>query len=363
MRVFNPFDYEFHRDPYPTYEWLREEEPAYYNPELDFYALSRFDDVLFGLHNPEIYTSTNGIALETSSAMSGRTPSMIEYDPPEHTALRRLLSRQFTPKAVSKLENTVRSRAVELLDEIGDRAEFDMVKDFAAHLPTTIVATMLGIPVEHHDDVRLWTDALLHREEGRGEVPETAVAAQAEMANLVFGIIAERRADPREDLISHLCTCDYEGRKLDDMEVMAFCGLLIAGGHETTAKLIAGGARMLAAHPDQRAELVADPSLYGRAIEELLRYTSPTQYMARTLTRDVELHGATMRGGTKVALLLGSGNRDPRQFDDPDRFDIHRENARILSLGHGAHVCLGAAVVRLEAAPGPGGVPQALPGL
>jgi cytochrome P450 len=345
MRVFNPFDYEFHRDPYPTYEWLREEEPAYHNAEMGFYALSRFDDVLWGLHDPATFTSTEGIALE---GRVGEHRSMIEYDPPEHTLLRRLISRRFTPRAVAHLEATVRARSAELLDQLEGSDAFDAVTAYAAHVPTTVVATMLGIPVEHHDDVRIWTDQLLHREPGSAEVPAAATDAQIAIAMLVTGLIADRRAEPRDDLISHLCQCELEGRALEDLEIIAFCMLLISGGHETTAKLIASGVRLFARHPDQRAEIVADPDLLPAAIEELLRYTSPTQYMARTLTRDVELHDTTMAAGTKVALLLGSGNRDPRQFDDPDRFDIHRNNQRILSLGHGAHHCLGAAVLRLE---------------
>jgi cytochrome P450 len=345
MRVFNPFDYEFHRDPYPTYEWLREEEPAYHNADMGFYALSRFDDVLWGLHDPATFTSTGGIALE---GFVGEHRSMIEYDPPEHTELRRLISRRFTPRAVAVLEDTVRSRSAELLNQLEGRDSFDVVKEYAAHVPTTVVATMLGIPREHHDDVRTWTDQLLHREQGSAEVPPSALEAQIKIATLVARIIAERRDSPRDDLISHLCGCQLDGRPLDDGEIIGFCALLIAGGHETTAKLIAGGVRLLAAHPDQRSEVIAQPQLFAAAIEEILRYTSPTQYMARTLTRDVELHGVTMLAGTKVALLLGSGNRDPRQFDEPDRFDIHRANSRVLSLGHGAHHCLGAAVLRLE---------------
>jgi cytochrome P450 len=195
----------------------------------------------------------------------------------------------------------------------------------------------------------VWTDDFLHREAGVADIPRAAIEAQGKLVMLSATVAAARRAHPTDDLLSLLVEVEFEGRPLTDAEIIGMCILLISGGHETTAKLIANGVRLFATHPDQRAELATGTTPMAMAVEELLRFTSPTQYMARTTTRPVELHGTTIPAGEKVLLLLGSGNRDPREFDAPDVFDVHRPNTRILALGHGAHVCLGAAVVRLEA--------------
>ncbi len=343
---FNPFDYEFHRDPYPTYRWLRDDAPAYHNAELGFWALSRFDDVLAGLHDPATYTSTGGVAIEHTDAA---LKSMIEMDPPEHTHMRKLIARRFTPRRIAELEPRVREWTRALLDTLVGESEFDVVERFSALLPTTVVGTMLGIPPERHDDARHWTDDLLTREPGNPVPPPAASAGAANMAMLAYELSVARREQPTDDILSVLVDAEIDGVPLTDEQVIGFCILLIAGGHETTSKLIANGVRLFARHPEQRDAVIADPDLMVPAVEELLRYTSPTQYMARTVTRDVELHGTVMPAGAKVVLLLGSGNRDPREFDRPDDFDISRPNPRILAFGHGAHVCLGAAVARLEA--------------
>ncbi len=345
---FNPYDYDFHRNPHPTYEWLREHAPAYYNPKLDFWALSRFDDVLAGLHDPATYTSNKGVALEDEGP-DGPAGSMIHMDPPAHTSVRKLVARRFTPRRIAELEPRVREWTVALVDGLDGRAQFDVVGDYAARLPVTVIATMLGIPPEEHDSVRVWTDQLLTRDAGVMSVPPEANAAMGKLAGLSMQLMTLRRERPTDDILSLLVEVELDGKRLTDAQVIGFCILLISGGHETTAKLIANGVRLFASHPDQRDAVISDSSLMAPAIEELLRYTSPTQYMTRTTTRDVELHGEVIPAGKKLALLLGSGNRDPREFDRPDEFDIHRGNPRILAFGHGAHVCLGAAVARLEA--------------
>ena len=345
---FNPFDYDFHRDPYPTYEWLRENAPAYYNPELDFWAVSRFDDVLAGLHDPATYTSNKGVALEDDGP-DGPAGSMIHMDPPDHTAVRKLVARRFTPRRIAELEPSVREWTGTLLDGLDGQTEFDVVSDFAARLPATVIATMLGIPPDQHDNVRVWTDQFLTREAGVMGIPAESDAAAGNLIALSVQLMTLRRERPTDDILSLLVDVELNGEKLTDAEIIGFCLLLISGGHETTAKLIANGVRLFASHPEQRDAVIADPALMAPAVEELLRYTSPTQYMTRTTTRDVEMYGEVIPEGKKIALLLGSGNRDPREFDRPDEFDIHRGNPRILAFGHGAHVCLGAAVARLEA--------------
>jgi cytochrome P450 len=342
----DPFDYGFHRDPYPTYAWLRDHAPVYHNERLDFWALSRFDDVLDGLHDPDTYTSTGGVAIEHTDAA---LKSMIEMDPPEHTQMRKLIARRFTPRRIAELEPRVRTWTNELLDSLAGRSEFDVVHEFSALLPTTVVGTMLGIPVSRHDDARRWTDDLLTREPGNPVPPPAAAEGAMQIALLAHELAVARREQPADDILSTLVQANIDGVPLTDEQVIGFCLLLISGGHETTSKLIANGVRLFATHPDQRDAAIAQPDRMLGAVEELLRYTSPTQYMARTTTRPVALHGVEMPAGAKVVLLLGSGNRDPREFDRPDDFDIARANPRILAFGHGAHVCLGAAVARLEA--------------
>jgi cytochrome P450 len=343
---FDPFDYEFHRDPHPTYRWLRDDAPVYHNERLAFWALSRFDDVLAGLHDPVTFTSTGGVAIEHTDAA---LKSMIEMDPPEHTQMRKLIARRFTPRRIAELEPRVRGWTATLLDTLEGTQQFDVVERFSARLPTTVVGTMLGIPPERHDDARHWTDDLLTREPGNPVPPRAAAEGALNIARLAQELSTARRAHPTDDILSVLVDAEVDGQALTDEQVIGFCLLLIAGGHETTSKLIANGVRLFATHPEQRDAVIADPELMTGAVEELLRFTSPTQYMARTVTRDLELHGVEMPAGAKVALLLGSGNRDPREFERAEEFDITRPNPRILAFGHGAHVCLGAAVARLEA--------------
>jgi cytochrome P450 len=342
----NPFDHAFQSDPYPTYEWLRDAAPVYYNERLDFWALSRFDDVLAALHDTETYTSTKGVALEDDG--QGASKSMIHMDPPDHTKMRKVIARRFTPKRIAELEPTVRAWAVQLVERLEGRPRFDVVLDYSALLPATVISVMLGLPESEHEHVRLWTDDLLTRPEDRIEQGLPADEATQKLAVLSATYAAQRRANPNDDILSLLVTMEFMGAPLTDAEVIGMCLLMIAGGHETTSKLIAHGVRLFGCYPEQRRAVIEDPGLMVQAVEELLRFTSPTQYMTRTTTRDVEVRDTVIPANSKVALLLGSGNRDPREFERPDEFDIFRPNPRILAFGHGAHVCLGAAVARLE---------------
>ncbi len=207
---FNPFDYDFHRDPYPTYAWLREEAPAYHNEQLDFWALSRFDDVLAGLHDPATYTSSKGVALEDEGPQ-GAAGSMIHMDPPQHTAMRKFIARRFTPRRVAELEPIIRAWARELVERLDGREQFDVVTDFAARLPATVIATMLGIPPEEHEHVREWTDSYLFREEGAPNIPEASKTAEGNLVALSAAIAAARRAHPTDDILSLLV--DRRGRR------------------------------------------------------------------------------------------------------------------------------------------------------
>jgi cytochrome P450 len=344
---FNPFDHSFQSDPYPTYSWLREQAPVYYNPQLDFWALSRFDDVLAAVLDTATFTSTKGVALEDDG--QGAAKSMIHMDPPDHTRMRKLVSKRFTPRRVAELEDTVRGLAKELASGLDGRTQFDVVQDYSALLPASVISVMLGIPEDEHDNVRTWTDDYLTRPEDRIDQTVDSREAETKLVTLAATYAAQRRAAPNDDILSLLVTMEFDGAPLTDADVIGMSLLLISGGHETTSKLIANGIRLFGRHPDQRAAVIEDPELMAPAVEELLRYTSPTQYMTRTTTRDVTVRDTVIPQGSKVALLFGSANRDPQEFSRPDDFDIFRPRSRMLAFGRGAHVCLGAAVARLEA--------------
>ena len=343
----NPFDHAFQSDPYPTYAWLRQHAPVYHNPTLDFWALSRFSDVYSAVLDTATFTSTKGVALEDDG--QGAAKSMIHMDPPDHTQMRKLVSRRFTPRRIADLEKTVRDRAKALVDGVRGREHFDVVTDYSALLPASVISVMLGLPQHEHDNLRRWTDDYLTRPEDRIDQTVDSKEAEGRLVQLAATYAAQRRADPTDDLLSLLVTMEFQGAKLTDADVIGMSMLLISGGHETTSKLIANGVQQFFRHPEQRRAAVADPSLMAPAVEELLRFTSPTQYMTRTTTRDVEVRGTTIPAGAKVALLFGSANRDPDEFPRPDEFDIYRPRSRMLAFGRGAHVCLGAAVARLEA--------------
>ncbi len=351
---YSPFAYAIHEDPYPMYRRLRDEAPAYYNPELDCWALSRFADVLNAMHDPETYSSSGGISLESSTRST--PPMIITMDPPRHTKLRALVSRAFTPRRVAEMEPRVRQLARKYLDPIVAGGACDIIKEFAAKLPMDVISTMLGVPHEDQDRLRGWSDVLLHREPGRAEVPEAGREGAANLVRYFATAMAQRRADPRDDLISALVTAEVDacpeqgrrGERLADQEIIGFCFLLIIAGNETTTKMLGNALVLLARYPDQRALLVEDPGRIPGAVEEVLRYDTSTQMLARLLTRDVETHGRRMERGKKVLLLLGAGNRDEREFERPDVFDILRRPERTLSFGHGIHFCLGASLARLE---------------
>jgi cytochrome P450 len=274
---------------------------------------------------------------------------MIGLDPPMQTKLRKLVVRAFSPKRVGALEPRVRQLTTQFLDTFIEQGECDLIARFAALLPSDVISTLLGAPPEDHNSLRIWTETLMHREDGSPNLPPAAGKAAASMLESFAGLIQTKRKNPGEDLTSGLIQADLDGEKLTDTDILGFCFLLISGGNETTEKLIANTVHQLARHPEQRARIVADPGLIPNAIEESLRFRSPTQYMARTTTRDVDLHGKTIPKGAKVALLIGAGNHDPRKFDEPERFDIGRVIERHLAFGFGPHFCLGARLARLEA--------------
>jgi cytochrome P450 len=280
---------------------------------------------------------------------TGSAPSMIGLDPPGQTALRKLVVRAFTPKRIGALEPRVRRLTTGFIDKMVEAGECDLLASLAALLPSDVISTLLGAPHEAHKDLRLWTATLMHRDDGVSKPPEAAGEAAKSLLDYFGGLIQAKRKQPGDDLTSALLEAELDGRRLTDVEILGFCFLLISGGNETTEKLIANSVHQLARHPDQRRTLLDDPSRIPATVEESLRFSSPTQYMVRTTTRDVSLHGRTIPEGEKVVLLIGAANHDERQFDAPERFDIARKMERHLAFGFGVHFCLGARLARLEA--------------
>jgi cytochrome P450 len=346
MVRFDPYAYETHEDPYPTYRRLRDDAPAYLDPERGFWALSRHADVRHALDDVATFSSTGGITLERTP--ENVEPMLIEMDPPRHTQLRALVSRAFTPRRVAELEPVVRTLARDLIADFGG-AGVDAIEDFAALLPMAVISTMLGVPPEDQDDLRGWSDAMLHREEGSADMTPAGFDGAFRLYAYLTEHIRQRRVRPTDDLVGALVAAQEADATLSDSEVLGFCFLLIIAGNETTTKLIGNALYWLWRFPDQRALVLADPGQVPAAIEEVLRFDTSTQSLARLLTRDVELHGVTLPAGTKGLLLFGSANRDERRWDDPDVLDIARNPAGHLAFGHGIHHCLGAALARLEA--------------
>lgn len=344
--VYDPYDYAIHEDPYPTYKRLRDEAPVYHNAERGFWALSRFHDVLAGLQDWETYSSVGGVALEKGSGQA--PPMIIAMDPPRQLKLRRLVSKVFTPRRIAELEPRVRALTLKHLEPLLARGEADILAEFAAKLPMDVISTMLGVPDEDQDQLRAWSDALLHREAGQGEVTSAGQEGARGIVVYFMRDIAKKRAHPGDDLISALLQAELDGERLADDEVLGFCFLLVIAGNETTTKMLGNAIVQLDRHRDQRDAIVADPSSMAGVVEEILRFDNSTQMLARGVTRDVTLHGRTIPAGARVLMLIGAGNRDERVFPNPDVFDVRRKHDQILHFGNGIHVCLGAALARLE---------------
>jgi cytochrome P450 len=359
---YDPWDYTIDADPYPVWRRLRDEAPVYHNEQHDFYALSRYDDVLDALVDAETFRSGHGIVLEMITPEPyENVPMMIMKDPPEHTRLRKLVARAFTPRAIADLERRVRLLCGQFLDSVAGQDEFDYVAAFAGLLPPTVILALVGYPEGHAAQFRELATTTLHVEEGDTHQDgmtsmQSMVSKTGEIGTEAFAIIPElmeqRRNDPQDDLLSGLVHAEIEEdgatRRLTLEEILGFVQLIALAGTETVARLLGFAAVTLARHPDQRRELVDDPALLPNAVEELLRYEAPSPIQSRWVARDVELHGITIPRGARISLLNGSADRDERHFPDPDRFDIHRDIDRQLAFGYGAHFCIGAAVARLE---------------
>lgn len=347
----NPFSREFQEDPYPVYRRLRDEAPCYHNPELDFFALTRYADVVEASQQPGRFSSAEGTTLERIDA-SALLPMMIFMDPPEHDINRRLVNRAFTPRAVAELEPFVRATARGYLEPLSEKGGGDFVEEFSALLPMDVILELLGVPAADRNQLRRQMDATLERSEEPPYIGREAIEAMAAMQEYWSALLEEKRRAPDDSLMSNLCQVELseggETIRLSDQDVFGFCSLIGMAGTETLTKLLANAAVLFHRHPEQWQKLRADPGLAPAAVEETLRYWAPSQYQGRVVTEDVDLHGTVMPRGARVLLVNGSANRDEREYDDADRFDIERPAHLAVGFGHGLHHCLGAALARLE---------------
>ena len=351
---YDPFDTEIDKDPYPLWRRLREEAPLYYNEKHDFFALSRFDDVDKAMMNWDAYRSGRGSTLEIIKANITLPPGIILMeDPPIHDLHRGLLSRVFTPKKMNALEPKVREFCARSLDPLVGAGGFDMIADLGAQMPMRTIGMLLGIPEQDQEAIRDRLDEGLRIEEGAEYVPPMDDDFMVAGGEMFADYVDWRAQHPSDDLMTELLNAEFvdetgTSRRLTREEILTYLMLLAGAGNETTTRLIGWAGKLLAEHPDQRRDLVEDRALLPQAIEEILRFEAPSPVQARTVSHDVEHYGQVVSEGSVMVLLNGSANRDDRQFEDAERFDIHREISHHLSFGYGIHFCLGAALARLE---------------
>jgi len=364
----NPFaNPAFLANPYPVYALLRATSPVF-RPPIPGYegpgavVLTRYQDVELVLRDPRF--SVDRARAHLFHVFSDRFPrqliegpdgfrTMLMLDPPDHTRLRQLVSRAFTPRRVEeRLAPRIEALVEELLAPARERGELDVMRDFAEPLPAIVIAELLGVPAKDHRQFKQWSSELLAEGPARAFEPgaqERTTALFGRLREYMRGIVAERRRAPGEDLISGMIEAQQEQGALTEGELISNSLLLLIAGHETTTNLIGNGLLALLRHPEQVERLRREPALLDNAIEELLRYDSPVQATLRIATEDVALGGATISKDAAVIVLLGAANRDPAEFPEPDRLDLARENVRHLSFGLGTHFCLGAGLARLEA--------------
>ncbi len=358
--VFNPTDASMRADPYPFYRRLRESDPMHRSWVGGGWVLSRYDDIKSVLADKSYSADERNWSLARSfraRAAAHGVPdfyesgliTMLRSDPPDHTRVRKLVSKAFTPRAIESL----RGRAEEILDELlsgrGRHGRLELVADLAAPFPIIMIAEMLGVPAEDRDRFRYWSDeAVKTLGDNSLEEAKEGLAAMEEFGDYIEAVANDRRAEPRDDLLSGLVAAEEEGDRLSMSELRATCVLLMVAGNETTTSLIGNAVLALLAHPEQAAMLREEPKRIAGAVDELLRYDSPVQLTSRIATRDAELHGQRVRAGQQMVLLLGSANRDPDAFDRPDELDVTRDAGHHLSFSFGLHRCLGAQLAKLE---------------
>jgi cytochrome P450 len=363
--VFDPFDPTWASDPFPLYADLRQRAPIHRN-DLGFWVVARHADCLAVLRDRRASSDSLNVAVErmpegfrtpiaeddpVAAAMLEMRPFLFR-DPPDHTRLRGLVSKAFTPKVVEALRIGTQLVVDELLDAAMEAGQVDLLEAFAYPLPVRVICDLLGVPVEDQDRFKVWSGAL-----ARGldpdfllttEVIEARGEAVLQFSQYFFELLAERRREPGEDLLSRLVQAEDGGTVLSEGELLSTCILLLVAGHETTVNLISGGTLALLRNPDQWERFRTDPGVHRSGVEEMLRFVSPVQLTGRALIEDCEFGGVRFAAGDFAMLLLASGNHDPDQFEDPERFDVTRNPNNHLGFGFGIHHCLGAPLARME---------------
>jgi cytochrome P450 len=379
MSSFEPFRIEDTSNPYPAYRELRDHAPVHWAPESGVWCVSRFEDVATVLRSADDYSSRAMFTMLMNNGKEGAPPlnwsaikfvvrmalqarmnpfafatarNLIAEDGESHTAMRNIVNRGFTPRRIASWEKRAKEIVASCMERLHRGDSFDVMRDLAIPLPVTLIAEMLGVEPERQVDFKRWSDAVVHYATGPGRATPFAkpfADAMIGVTKYLSRIASERRAQPTDDLVSALVAQQDGGAGLSDREVVQFAVLLLVAGNETTTNLIGNTVSALLDHPDVLERAAADPSLIPAVIEEGLRYDAPVQLVFRSTTRDVELSGTAIPAGSFVAPLIGSANRDERQFPDPDRFDLDRDTRGHLGFGFGKHFCLGSSLARLEA--------------
>ena len=373
--AYEPFGGPWHSDPYPTYRALREHDPVHFSPEAGCFCLSRYDDAVFVLRNPELFSSQAMQSvlnpLEKGSRWAQflavaeflartrlnpmrlqKTANLITSDPPRHDAMRAVVSRGFTPRRIRVWEERAREITAACLEKLQRGSPFDVVQDLAIPLPVTIIAELLGVAPERQLDFKRWSDAIVSSSTGSRRaygMDRTVLRTVSDLYRYMRQVVAARRRRPGDDLVSVIVSGQAGEATLTDLEVFQFVILLLVAGNETTTNLIGNAVQALLDHPEQLELVSENPALIPQLVEETLRFDPPIQLLFRTALRDVEIRGARIPKGAIVALLIGAANRDERRFPEADRFDVTRDATGHLAFGFGTHFCLGASLARLEA--------------
>jgi cytochrome P450 len=343
---YEPFGRTTWRDPFTTYQRLRDEDPVH-RSRHGYWVLTRFADVYEAARDTATFSSAQGLTFQNEVEALGLAPTIVMMDPPDHTRYRRLVNRGFTPRHVDELEPGLRHFVRRHLDHLCEMGTGDFVTGLARPVPNWVVSSYLGVPEEDRHRFEGWTESIVQANDDGHAMG--AGPALAELYDYFAGLIERRRREPGDDIVSILLRADDEGAGIGIEGILGYAFVMIAGGNDTTTGLLAGAAELLSANPDQRRRLVDDHSRIPNAVEELLRLTSPVQGLCRVATSDCEVDGAVIAAGDRVLLCYGSANRDPREFGpEAEELDVERNIQRLLTFSSGAHFCLGAAAARLQ---------------
>ena len=355
MKSFNPMDPEFLADPYPTYHRLRAEDPVHHSP-LGFWVLTRYEDVAAVLRDPRFIKEP--LAALVAARFGSEVPrgvglSMLDRDPPDHTRLRSLVSKAFTPRVVEGLRPRIQAIVDDLIARAEPAGSMDLIEEFAYPIPVNVICEMMGVPVRDHERFKGWSLDIARGLDSiwlppDSEIPRRSATARHAISDYFRELIAQRRTSPRADLLSALIAAEEAGDKLNEEELLATCILILIAGHETTVNLIGNGVLALLRHPAELSRLRATPGLITSAVEELLRYDGPVQRTARVASADATIGGHTIPQGDMVMPFIGAADRDPAHFPEPDRLDLSRADNRHIAFGWGIHFCLGAPLARVE---------------